>query len=86
MFVFFSSESPNGFTPKLNIAHVQNGVYRIIGKMMSTIIVQGGEPPAFLAPHIVDHIVTDDILQVHVTPDDIADAELRDSLTKVLLV
>ena len=53
---------------------------------MSTIIVQGGEPPAFLAPHIVDYVVTRDILQVHVTPDDIADAELRDSLKKVLLV
>ncbi|XP_037313369.2 G2/M phase-specific E3 ubiquitin-protein ligase-like [Pungitius pungitius] len=76
-------ESPNGFTPKLNIAHVQNGVYRTIGKMMSTIIVQGGEPPAFLAPHVVDYIVTEDILQVRVTPDDIADAELRDSLKKV---
>ena len=64
---------------------MQNGVYRTIGKM-STIIVQGGEPPAFLAPHIVDYIVTEDILQVHVTPDDIADAELRDSLKKVSLV
>ncbi|CAL8356520.1 unnamed protein product [Gadus morhua 'NCC'] len=39
-------ESLNGFTPRMNISHVQNGVYRTIGQMMSTIIVQGGEPPA----------------------------------------
>ncbi|XP_062323974.1 G2/M phase-specific E3 ubiquitin-protein ligase-like [Osmerus eperlanus] len=51
--------------------------------MISTLIVQGGEPPAFLAPHVVDYIVTGDILQVHVTPDDIANTELRDSLKKV---
>lgn len=76
-------ESPNGFTPRMNICHVQNRLYKTIGQMMSTIIVQGGEPPAFLAPHVVDYIMTGDISQVHVTPDDIADFALRDSLKKV---
>ncbi|KAJ7991345.1 hypothetical protein DPEC_G00282840 [Dallia pectoralis] len=51
--------------------------------MISTLIVQGGEPPAFLAPHVVDYIVTGDILQVHVTPDEIANTQLRDGLKKV---
>ncbi|KAK0152026.1 G2/M phase-specific E3 ubiquitin-protein ligase [Merluccius polli] len=49
--------TPNGCTPRLNILHLQNGVYRTIGRMMSTIIVQGGEPPAFLSPSVVDYIV-----------------------------
>ncbi|XP_039672786.1 uncharacterized protein LOC120569038 [Perca fluviatilis] len=63
--------------------HLQNGVYRTIGRMMSTIIVQGGEPPAFLSPSVVDYIVSGDILQAHVTPDDIGDPDLRENLNKV---
>lgn len=78
-------ETPNGFSLKLNISHVQNGVYRTIGRMMSTMIVQGGEPPAFLSPHVVDYIVTGDILQAQATIDDVSDHELREDLNKVLL-
>nr|XP_024659319.1 uncharacterized protein LOC112435256 [Maylandia zebra] len=52
--------------------------------MLSTIIVQGGEAPAFLSPHVVDYIVSGDILQVHLTPDDIGDPELRENLKKVV--
>lgn len=51
------SGTPNGCTPRLNMLHLQNGVYRTIGTMMSTIIVQGGEPPALLSPSVVDYIV-----------------------------
>ncbi|XP_039477026.1 G2/M phase-specific E3 ubiquitin-protein ligase-like isoform X2 [Oreochromis aureus] len=74
--------TPNGCTLKFNILHLQNGVYRTIGRMLSTIIVQGGEAPAFLSPHVVDYIVSGDILQVHLTPDDIGDPELRENLKK----
>lgn len=70
-------------TPRLNMLHLQNGVYRTIGRMMSTIIVQGGEPPAFLSPSVVDYIVSGDILQVHVSPDDVGDPDLRENLNKV---
>ncbi|XP_076735673.1 G2/M phase-specific E3 ubiquitin-protein ligase isoform X2 [Maylandia zebra] len=76
--------TPNGCTLKFNILHLQNGVYRTIGRMLSTIIVQGGEAPAFLSPHVVDYIVSGDILQVHLTPDDIGDPELRENLKKVV--
>lgn len=70
---FNLSGTPNGCTPRLNILHLQNGVCQTIGRMMATIKLQGGEPPAFLSPHAVDYIVSGDILQVHVTPDDIGD-------------
>ncbi|XP_028451904.1 G2/M phase-specific E3 ubiquitin-protein ligase-like [Perca flavescens] len=63
--------------------HLQNGVYRTIGRMMSTIIVQGGEPPAFLSQSVVDYIVSGDILQAHVTTEDIGDPDLRENLNKV---
>uniref|UniRef100_A0AAV2KI09 HECT domain-containing protein n=1 Tax=Knipowitschia caucasica TaxID=637954 RepID=A0AAV2KI09_KNICA len=76
-------ESPNGFTPRMNICHVQNGVYRTIGHMMSTIIVQGGEPPALFSPLVVDYLMTGRSFHLNVTPDDIADMELRESLKKV---
>lgn len=52
--------------------------------MMSTIIIQGGEPPAFLSPSVVDYIASGDILQVQVTPDCIGDSELRENLNKVM--
>ncbi|XP_051792073.1 G2/M phase-specific E3 ubiquitin-protein ligase-like [Erpetoichthys calabaricus] len=76
-------ESPNGFIPKLNTSHLENGVYRTIGKMMSTIIIQGGEPPARLAPCVVDYILAGDVLQVNATPDDVSASELREMLKKV---
>ncbi|XP_035852933.1 G2/M phase-specific E3 ubiquitin-protein ligase-like [Sander lucioperca] len=72
-------ESLNGFTPRMNISHVQNGVYRTIGHMMSTIIVQG----ALLSPLVVDYLLTGRIFQLNVTPDDVADMELREALKKV---
>lgn len=50
---------------------------------MSTITVQGGEPPVLRSPHVVNYIMTEDILQVHATPDDVADIELRETLKKV---
>ena len=67
----------------MNISHVQNGVYRTIGQMMPTIIVQGGEPPALLSPLVVDYLLTGHIFQLKVTPDDVADMELREALKKV---
>ena len=82
--LFNLSGTPNGCTPRLNILHLQNGLYRTIGRMMSTIIIQGGEPPAFLSPSVVDYIVSGDILQVHVTPDNIGDPDLRENLKKVM--
>ncbi|XP_051791621.1 G2/M phase-specific E3 ubiquitin-protein ligase-like [Erpetoichthys calabaricus] len=76
-------ESPNGFIPKLNNSHMEKGVYQTIGKMMSTIIIQGGEPPALLAPCVVDYILTGDVLQVNATPDDVSASKLREILKKV---
>lgn len=67
----------------MNTSHVQHGVYCTIGQMMSTIIVQGGEPPALLSPHVVDYIMTGDILQMHVSPDDVSDTELRENLKRL---
>ncbi|XP_031164657.1 G2/M phase-specific E3 ubiquitin-protein ligase-like [Sander lucioperca] len=83
VFCLFVLESLNGFTPRMNISHVQNGVYRTIGHMMSTIIVQGGEPPALLSPLVVDYLLTGRVFQLNVTPDDVADMELREALKKV---
>lgn len=83
MFICFSG-TPNGFSPKLNIQHLHNGVYRTIGRMIATIIVQGGESPSFLSPHVVDYILSGDILQMNVKPDDIGDPELREELKKVI--
>lgn len=79
----FLLESPSGFIPRMSISHVQNGVELTIGQMMSTIIVQGGEPPALLSLLVVDCLLTGHIFQVNVTPDDVADMELREALKKI---
>lgn len=73
----------NRFSPSLNIQYLQGDVYRIIGRMIYTIIVQGSEPPSFLSPHVVDYVMSGNILQVDVNPDDIGDPELRENLKKV---
>lgn len=64
--------------------HLQNEVYRTIGRMMSTIKVQGNEPLAILSPSVADYIVSGDILQAHVTPDDIGEPDLRENLNKIM--
>ncbi|XP_051792071.1 uncharacterized protein LOC127530109 [Erpetoichthys calabaricus] len=76
-------ESPTGFIPKLNTSHLQNGVYRTIGKMMSTLIIQGRKALALLAACVVDYILTGDVHQVNATPDDVSASELRGMLKKV---
>ncbi|XP_023816594.1 G2/M phase-specific E3 ubiquitin-protein ligase-like isoform X1 [Oryzias latipes] len=76
-------ESPNGFIPRLNVSHVQNRVYRTIGQMMSTIIVQGGECPALLSSVVLDYLLTGRMFDIRVSPEDVADVELRDSLKTI---
>lgn len=66
----------------MNISHVQNGVYNTIGRIMLIIIVQGSEPPALLSPLVVDYLMTGNFFQMNVSPDDIADIELREALNK----
>ena len=57
----------------MNISHVQNGVYRTIRQMISTIIVQGRESPALLSPVVVDYLMTGRTFQMNVTLNDVAD-------------
>lgn len=78
-----SSETPNGFVPRFNISHVQNGLYRTIGQMISTIIVQGVEPPSLLSPIVVDYFLSGNVFEVDVTPNDVADGDLREALNMV---
>ncbi|KAG7491296.1 hypothetical protein MATL_G00001720 [Megalops atlanticus] len=76
-------ETRNGFVPRLNIALVSNGTFRVIGQMISTILVQGGQPPSFLAPGIVDYFLTGNMTQTQVTYDDIPEVDIRESLSKI---
>ncbi|MGH0134563.1 UNVERIFIED_CONTAM: hypothetical protein FKN15_023307 [Acipenser sinensis] len=77
-------KSPNGFVPRMHVSWVSSGLFHTIGQMMSTILVQGGEPHAFLARCVVDYILTGDVMKVCVNTDYIPDTLLRESLKKVL--
>ncbi|XP_058854362.1 uncharacterized protein LOC117398677 [Acipenser ruthenus] len=80
---YLNQESPNGFVPQMHVSWVSSGLFHTIGQMMSTDLVQGGEPPAFLARCVVDYILTGDVMKVCVNTDDIPDTLLRESLKKI---
>ena len=68
--------------PLHNVEAVANNKYYMIGKMIATCIIQGGEAPACFAKPVADYIVYDKICS-SVCLDDIPDMEVRDSLRKV---
>lgn len=69
---------PCHVVPVHNIQAVSNNVYYVIGKMISTSIVQGGQPPVCFARPVADFLVK-------CSPDlqDIPDSTIRQKLTKV---
>ncbi|KAL3875466.1 hypothetical protein ACJMK2_033412 [Sinanodonta woodiana] len=74
--------TPNGLVPRTNIRQLQEGVLRHIGRMISTIVIQGGEAPAMFSPIITQCILKDPI-STKPEVDDVPDLTIRESLHKV---
>ncbi|KAK3593333.1 hypothetical protein CHS0354_031396 [Potamilus streckersoni] len=72
-------ETPNGLVPRNNIRQLQEGVLRHIGRMISTIVIQGGEAPAIFSPIITQCILKDPI-SIKPEVDDIPDLIIRENL------
>ena len=73
---------PSNVVPVHNIKAVSNNTYLVVGKMISTCIIQGGEVPACFASPVADYLVFDRVVSP-VCLDDIYDYEIRDCLKQV---
>lgn len=73
---------PANVVPVHNIEAVVKNINFIIGKMLSTSIIQGGEAPAYFARPVADYLVFNRV-ESAVNLDDISDFEIRDSLRRV---
>lgn len=73
---------PSNVVPIHNIEAVACNKYFVIGKMISTCLVQGGQPPVCLAPAVAEYLVYD---EVRCAPDlqDVYDYSVRQKLEKV---
>lgn len=67
--------------PVHNIKAVSDNTYYFIGKMIATCVIQGGEVPACFTQAVADYLVHDRVASL----DDIADYEIRQSLSKVTI-
>ena len=73
---------PSNVVPVHNIKAVSANTYYVVGKMIATCIIQGGEVPTCFAKAVADYLVFDRVSSP-VCIDDIPDYEIREMLNKV---
>ena len=75
---------PDYVLPVHNINAVAESKFYLIGKIIATGLVQGGEPPVCFSAAVADFIVYDSV-RSKFSIDDIPDHDVRDALRKVLV-
>ena len=73
---------PNHVVPLHNVEAVSTETYFLVGKMIATSVIQGGEAPACFAKAVADYLVFERISSP-MCLDDIPDYEVRTCLEKV---
>ena len=73
---------PCNVVPTHDIAAVAANKYYVVGKMMTTCLIQGGQPPVCLARCVAEYIVFDEI-RCQPNIDDISDMDVRQGLMQV---
>lgn len=73
---------PDSVVPIHNVAAVTSNEYYVVGKMIATSLVQGGQPPVCFAPAIAEYLVYDKI-RSEPNMNDIYDHSVREKLEKV---
>ena len=76
---------PDHVTPLHNVEALARNKFYVIGKMLATALVQGGQPPVYFAGAVADFLVFDRV-KSSVEENDIADFEIRTCLRKVGIV
>ena len=73
---------PSNVIPVHNVPAVAGNKYYIVGKMISTSLVQGGQPPVCFSSAIADYLVYDEV-RSNACLEDIPDHSVRQTLVKV---
>ena len=81
--IFFVA-TPKGHVNRFNVKALRENDYYIVGLMLATIILQGGEPPNIFSLSICQYI-TSGLEKCAPTIEEIPNALVRMSLLKVLL-
>lgn len=82
MFSKLSVDTPVGHVIRCNINAVQSHSFAVVGKMLATMIVQGGKPPRLFSNGICQYIQSG-FDNAFPGIDEVPDATIRNSLTKV---
>lgn len=73
---------PSNVVPIHNVNALARNRFHIVGKMLATCLVQGGQPPVYFAAAVADFLVFSRVRGPHCL-DDIGDFEVRQCLNKV---
>ena len=73
---------PNNTVPIHHVEALAANKYYLVGKMMSTALVQGGQPPLCFSQAVADYVIYDEI-KCEPCLDDIPDCDVREKLEKV---
>ena len=73
---------PDHVVPLHNVDGLVHNKYFVVGKMIATALVQGGQPPVYFAGPVADFLVYD-CVKSPVNIEDIIDFEVRQCLQKV---
>lgn len=73
---------PSNVIPIHNISAVADNMYYVIGKIIATSLVQGGEPPVCFSAAVADFIVYDKVCSKPCV-DDIPVSDVREAIRKV---
>ena len=76
------SGAPDHVVPRHCVEAVTSNKFLVIGKMLATCLIQGGQAPACFAQAVADFIVYD-CIRSPVCLEDIPDYEVRSNLQKV---
>ena len=75
---------PDHVVPLHNVDGLVHNKYFVVGKMIATALVQGGQPPVYFAGPVADFLVYD-CVKSPVNIEDIIDFEVRQCLQKVCI-
>ena len=73
---------PQNVVPTHNIKALTENRYYLMGKMFSTSLVQGGQPPVCFSRAVADYLVFDEV-KCSPCVQDISDYDIRKNLEKV---
>ena len=73
---------PENVVPQHNVEAVANNTYYIVGKLIATCIIQGGQPPLCFSKAVADFLIYNEV-RSNVCLEDIQDGSVRDKLKQV---